>query len=107
MSRLVIVSNRVAVPGENRAGGLAVALRAALEEQGGLWFGWSGKTVREASGALHEQVEGGIRYVTIISTSATTTPTTTVSPIARCGRFCTSGWIWWITPAKRGKATGA
>ncbi len=25
MSRLVIVSNRVAVPGENRAGGLAVA----------------------------------------------------------------------------------
>ncbi|MCR6662187.1 MAG: alpha,alpha-trehalose-phosphate synthase (UDP-forming) [Luteimonas sp.] len=65
MSRLVIVSNRVAVPGENRAGGLAVALRAALEEQGGLWFGWSGKTVREASGALHEQVEGGIRYVTM------------------------------------------
>ena len=26
MSRLVVVSNRVAVPGENRAGGLAVGL---------------------------------------------------------------------------------
>ena len=49
MSRLVVVSNRVAVPGENRAGGLAVGLLAALKERGGLWFGWSGKTVRTAA----------------------------------------------------------
>ena len=42
MSRLVVVSNRVAIPGENRAGGLAVALQGALGERGGLWFGWSG-----------------------------------------------------------------
>src|SRR5690606_25373827 len=55
MSRLVVVSNRVAVPGENRAGGLAVALQAALSERGGMWFGWSGKTVRGDSGELHEQ----------------------------------------------------
>ena len=65
MSRLVVVSNRVALPGENRAGGLAVALEAALQERGGLWFGWSGKTVREASGALHEAQEGDIRYLTM------------------------------------------
>ena len=65
MSRLVIVSNRVAAPGENRAGGLAVALQAALRERGGLWFGWSGKAVRDASGALHEAREGDIRYVTL------------------------------------------
>ena len=65
MSRLVVVSNRVAVPGENRAGGLAVGIRAALQEHGGLWFGWSGKAVREESGALHEQREGDIRYVTM------------------------------------------
>ncbi len=65
MSRLVVVSNRVAVPGENRAGGLAVGLLAALKERGGLWFGWSGKIVREASGALHEQTEGDIRFVTM------------------------------------------
>ncbi|SOD99872.1 alpha,alpha-trehalose-phosphate synthase (UDP-forming) [Caenispirillum bisanense] len=46
MSRLVVVSNRVAVPddGPARAGGLAVALREALQENGGIWFGWSGKT---------------------------------------------------------------
>lgn len=46
MSRLVVVSNRVAVPtdGPAQAGGLAVALREALQENGGIWFGWSGKT---------------------------------------------------------------
>jgi trehalose 6-phosphate synthase len=45
--RLVVVSNRVPVPtreGTSAAGGLAVALEAALRERGGLWFGWSGKT---------------------------------------------------------------
>ncbi len=46
MTRLVVVSNRVAVPDDQaaRAGGLAVALREALQHQGGIWFGWSGKT---------------------------------------------------------------
>jgi trehalose 6-phosphate synthase len=65
VSRLVVVSNRVALPGESRAGGLAVALKAALHERGGLWFGWSGKVVRGDSGELHEQREGDIRYVTM------------------------------------------
>ncbi|MBS9475590.1 alpha,alpha-trehalose-phosphate synthase (UDP-forming) [Ancylobacter radicis] len=46
MARLVIVSNRVASPRERaaKAGGLAVALREALSQRGGLWFGWSGET---------------------------------------------------------------
>ena len=65
MSRLVVVSNRVAIPGENRAGGLATALRAALDERGGVWFGWSGKTVRGDSGGLSEQRDGDIHYLTI------------------------------------------
>ena len=65
MSRLVVVSNRVAIPGETRAGGLAMALRAALGEHGGVWFGWSGKTVRGDSGGLNEQQDGDIRYLTI------------------------------------------
>lgn len=50
MSRLVVVSNRVPVPskaGPASAGGLAVALDAALKDHGGLWFGWSGKTSAE------------------------------------------------------------
>jgi trehalose 6-phosphate synthase len=70
MSRLVVVSNRVAVPGESRAGGLAVALQSALEDrasegQDGLWFGWSGRIDPSRSGAMHEEVRGDIRYVTI------------------------------------------
>jgi len=65
MSRLVVVSNRVALPGENRPGGLAVALLAALGERGGVWFGWSGRTVRGRSGEVHEQQDGNIRYVTV------------------------------------------
>jgi len=44
MERLVIVSNRVpTLRSQDPAGGLSVALKSALEESGGLWFGWSGK----------------------------------------------------------------
>ena len=45
MARLVVVSNRVAVPsrhGANRAGGLAVAIRPVIKRHPGIWFGWSG-----------------------------------------------------------------
>lgn len=44
MSRLVVVSNRVALQGGPKAatGGLAVALHSALSKAGGIWFGWSG-----------------------------------------------------------------
>jgi len=44
MSRLVVVSNRIAVPdGSNSAGGLAVGILDALKSTGGLWFGWNGE----------------------------------------------------------------
>ena len=64
MSRLVVASNRVALPEETRAGGLAVALRAALAEHGGLWFGWSG---RIAEGVAEPQYgeRDGIGYLTV------------------------------------------
>ncbi|WDS34622.1 alpha,alpha-trehalose-phosphate synthase (UDP-forming) [Pseudoxanthomonas sp.] len=65
MSRLVVVSNRVALPGQSQTGGLATGLGAALGERGGLWFGWSGKTTRDNSGTLHEVSEGNTRYVTM------------------------------------------
>ncbi|MCV0397563.1 MAG: alpha,alpha-trehalose-phosphate synthase (UDP-forming) [Rhizobiaceae bacterium] len=45
MSRLIVVSNRVPDLGKSApAGGLAVALKAALEQRGGIWMGWSGKS---------------------------------------------------------------
>jgi trehalose 6-phosphate synthase len=47
VSRLVVVSNRIADPRKAAAGGLAVAVKESLQRTGGLWFGWSGK-IREA-----------------------------------------------------------
>jgi trehalose 6-phosphate synthase len=48
MSRLVVVSNRVAyLEKKNQSGGLAVALGDALRETGGIWFGWDGTVVDE------------------------------------------------------------
>ncbi len=60
MARLVIVSNRVSLPGEriSRAGGLAVGLREALRKYGGVWFGWSG-VVSEEPAAAPKIVEAG------------------------------------------------
>ncbi|MFC4726813.1 alpha,alpha-trehalose-phosphate synthase (UDP-forming) [Coralloluteibacterium thermophilus] len=65
MGRLVVVSNRVALPSESRAGGLALAVLGALKETGGVWFGWSGKRVSGESGTVHEVSDGNIRYVTV------------------------------------------
>jgi len=52
MNRLIVVSNRVSVPGPRdkaSAGGLAVALYAALRKYHGVWFGWSGDVVDKVS----------------------------------------------------------
>lgn len=47
MSRLVVVSNRVAdFDKASQSGGLAVALADALRSRGGIWFGWDGNVVR-------------------------------------------------------------
>lgn len=47
MGRLVVVSNRIGPPDDKKAsaGGLAVGVLGALKAAGGLWFGWSGKSV--------------------------------------------------------------
>ena len=63
--RLIIVSNRVALPQETATGGLASAMRTALQERGGLWFGWSGKIVKRESGEVHHQQEGAVEYATM------------------------------------------
>jgi trehalose 6-phosphate synthase len=50
VSRLVVVSNRVAPiqEGEATAGGLAAGVLDALRQKGGLWFGWSGDVTDSA-----------------------------------------------------------
>ncbi len=68
MSRLVVVSNRVARPNHGRSGGgggLAVALQAALKERGGLWFGWSGKTSDAPSQKAEIAATGKVVYATV------------------------------------------
>ncbi|MBT8441615.1 MAG: trehalose-6-phosphate synthase [Gammaproteobacteria bacterium] len=67
MTRLVAVSNRVARPsGETKpTGGLAVGILAALEEHGGIWFGWNGKTIEGEPGDATRQKRGNITYATI------------------------------------------
>ncbi len=66
MGRLVVVSNRVSLPGERpgRAGGLAVAMRDALRRQGGLWFGWSSRIGGDSAEAPQVIEAGRITYVT-------------------------------------------
>ena len=61
MSRLIVVSNRVPVPkgGQPPAGGLAVALSGAMEERGGVWFGWSGDTAPHDEGSEVRTLERG------------------------------------------------
>ncbi|MET0935703.1 MAG: alpha,alpha-trehalose-phosphate synthase (UDP-forming) [Luteibacter sp.] len=65
MSRLVVISNRVALPKQTQTGGLASAMNAALQEMGGLWFGWSGNIAAETGKELHEVEDGHISYATI------------------------------------------
>ncbi len=69
MSRLVVISNRVAVPKARGAagaqGGLAGALNSALKRNSGIWFGWSGKEVESFTGEIHSQTNDGVTTATI------------------------------------------
>jgi trehalose 6-phosphate synthase len=63
--RLVIVSNRVSLPdptGKIAAGGLAVALKEALERHRGLWFGWSGRVCADVCEEPTFLEKGGAQF---------------------------------------------
>jgi trehalose 6-phosphate synthase len=67
LARLIVVSNRVALPtrdGRNQAGGLAVAVRSVLKRESGIWFGWSGGIASSKEDIQTRGVEhGGISYL--------------------------------------------
>ena len=67
MSRLIVVSNRVAKPdaGKGSEGGLAVGVMAAMAETGGLWFGWNGKVGNPSDDGLEIETRGKIEYATV------------------------------------------
>lgn len=64
MPRLVIVSNRVAVPDRvgRGTGGLVVALREAFQGYPGLWFGWSGKVAAKPATRPRIVENGPVQY---------------------------------------------
>jgi trehalose 6-phosphate synthase len=67
LTRLVVVSNRVAPidEGKTAAGGLAVAVLAALSEMGGVWFGWNGEIVTTQPAKAELTTNGNLTYATI------------------------------------------
>ncbi|MBY0134995.1 alpha,alpha-trehalose-phosphate synthase (UDP-forming) [Paracoccus yeei] len=66
MSRLVVMSNRLPALGKGvAAGGLAVALEAALKNHEGLWLGWSGRAVEDATDDLRLVDEGNVTYAAL------------------------------------------
>lgn len=71
MSRLVVVSNRVAIEradagaAASSQGGLAVALNAALHEFGGIWYGWSGDVSKSDELTVRETQSGNVTYATV------------------------------------------
>jgi trehalose 6-phosphate synthase len=67
LARLVVVSNRLVLPRErtSRAGGLAVALREALQKRGGVWFGWSGEVVENPEPTPKVVTAGKITYAAL------------------------------------------
>ncbi len=65
---LIVVSNRVASPSAGAApGGLASALHQGIMRAGGVWFGWSGRTVPNADDAYKPVVAraGKAEFATI------------------------------------------
>jgi trehalose 6-phosphate synthase len=63
MSRLIVVSNRIGLTrdvGAGAVGGLSAALTAALRDNQGVWFGWSGQTVPEYTGQLSLERIGAV-----------------------------------------------
>lgn len=67
MSRLIVVSNRVAKPSSSGGsqGGLAVGVFAAMSQSGGLWFGWNGKISNTEDSSVELDRRGNIDYATV------------------------------------------
>lgn len=67
MSRLVVVSNRVAdLEKGAQSGGLAVALGEALKKAHGVWFGWDGSVVEEqAAYEVSQQMHDDVTVATV------------------------------------------
>ncbi len=65
-NRLVVVSNRVAdLSASEQSGGLAVGLSDAIQEKGGIWFGWDGNRDGKTGGPMQIRDHGSVTTVGI------------------------------------------
>lgn len=125
VSRLVVVSNRVApiTEGEPTAGGLAAGVMDALKQTGGIWFGWSGEIAagadllpnpeRPGSEAANpepanaERISAPSRSILSIFRAVTMMSIIADLPMARCGRRCTTRSAWHASTGRSSPATAA
>jgi trehalose 6-phosphate synthase len=73
LARLIMVSDRVAVPSGDSAsyaGGLAVAVRSVLKRNDGIWFGWSGAVSVDEKVTTRAIQQGEHSYVVTDLTTA-------------------------------------
>lgn len=62
--RVVVVSNRLVLPGEDHAGGLAQAIAGLFKSHPGTWIGWSGRVTEDGTWGTRETRDGDVTYVT-------------------------------------------
>ncbi len=102
MSRLVVVSNRIALPDDkNRALAVWPSASRGTESGGGLWFGWSGE-IGDDQQPLKQVSRGNIsgRRSTLMNGTMMNTTTSSLTPC--CGRLSTIVLIWSAFSAKPG-----
>jgi trehalose 6-phosphate synthase len=66
LARLVLISNRVAIPGREggaQAGGLAVAIHSVMQRHPGIWLGWSGEIATKSNTKVRTIQRGHLSYV--------------------------------------------
>jgi trehalose 6-phosphate synthase len=108
--RLIIVSNRVVTPEEadsSLADEMAATVKAALKNQNGMWFGWSGKMTDQPVSEPRTHEVNKLTYVQLDLSSTTFRNIATGSPIACSGLFSTAGSTSSNTPVPRRAGTCA
>jgi trehalose 6-phosphate synthase len=108
--RLIIVSNRVVAPEEadsSLADEMAATVKAALRNQNGMWFGWSGAMTDQPASEPRTHEVNKVTYVQIDCRRATFRNIATGSPIACCGLFSTTASTYSTTPVPTRAATCA
>lgn len=104
MSRLVVVSNRIAPPdNKGGAGGLAVGVLGALKAAGGLWFGWSGETGNEDE-PLKKVTKGNITWASFNLSEQDYEDYYCQFSMRFSGQRSTIVWTWYSFSALHGKA---